>query len=139
MYPRINDIATDLDDPPDFPIGKPRAYPRRFKAIVRQHYPDLAPLRLDRPAGEVFAAACRLADHRERWSVTSADHEGGLLQGVAVTRLLRFRDDFVVRVRGDGDGAVVDMRSRSRIGKSDLGANAARIRAFFTDLEQAVR
>jgi uncharacterized protein (DUF1499 family) len=139
MPPRINDISTDLDDPPAYPAGKPGRYPDRFKPIVREHYSDLKPLRLERSADEVFAAVRHLAENRERWSITQVDDQGRSLQGVARTKLLRFRDDYVVRVRPDGDGAVVDMRSKSRLGKADFGANAARIRAFLADLERTLR
>ena len=139
MLPRINDISTDLDDPPAYPSGKPGRYPDKFKPIVRQHYSDLKPLRLARSPDEVFAAVRHLAENRERWSITSVDDQGRSLQGVAKTRLLRFRDDYVVRVRPDGDGSVVDMRSKSRLGKADFGANAERIRGFLADLERSLR
>jgi uncharacterized protein (DUF1499 family) len=138
MPPRINDISTDLDDPPAYPRGKPGRYPERFKAIVREHYPALGPLRLSRSPDEVFAAVRKLAEERELWNLTCVDEQDRSLQGVARTRLLRFRDDYVVRVRADGDGAVVDMRSKSRLGKADFGANARRIRDFLADLERTL-
>ncbi|HEV2866129.1 MAG TPA: DUF1499 domain-containing protein, partial [Allosphingosinicella sp.] len=50
----------------------------------------------------------------------------------------RFRDNVVVRVRpdSDGSGSVVDMRSISRVGVSDVGVNARRVRAFLADLQR---
>ena len=66
------------------------------------------------------------------WEVTLADAAGLSLEAVATTPLLRFKDDVVVRVRpaSKGPGAIVDVRSRSRLGQGDLGVNAARVRAF---------
>ncbi len=59
---------------------------------------------------------------------------------MATTSVYRWQDDFVIRVTaGDNGGSIVDMRSKSRVGKSDLGANAHRIAAFLTDLRHAAR
>ncbi len=72
-----------------------------------------------------------------RWTITYA--ENGIIEGVAVTALLRFRDDFVFRFVEKPDGTtVVDGRSKSRLGKGDWGANAARIKAFFAQLEAEI-
>ena len=131
-YPRINDIATDLDDPPAL-AGVP-AYPVEFVPIVRAGYPSLAALVVDAPPDTVFQAALELAANRPGWSIELGDQGQRIIHGVAETRLFRFRDDFAIRVRARGRQSVVDMRSRSREGKGDLGANAARIRAFFLDL-----
>lgn len=131
-YPRINDISTDLEDPPA--LMRTREYPADFAPLVREGYPDLAPLAIDAPPDAVFQAAVELASSRPGWTVEFADARAGTIAGVAETRLFRFRDDFVIRVRAHGRQSVVDMRSRSREGKGDLGANAARIRAFLADL-----
>ncbi len=63
----------------------------------------------------------------------------GVFEAVEVTRIFRFVDDIVVRVRMSpgGNGSVVDVRSKSRDGRGDLGANAARIRAFAAALHEA--
>jgi uncharacterized protein (DUF1499 family) len=137
-HPWINDISTDLESPPPLHPGGPAAtavpYPQAFVPAVRQHYADLAPLRLAlapanalRKVHELVLALPGVADVR-------LDPATGTVHAVAVTRLFRFRDDFVVRVRADGDGSRVDVRSRSRVGKSDLGANAGRIRDLLARL-----
>jgi uncharacterized protein (DUF1499 family) len=131
-YPRINDITTDLDDPPAL-AGAP-AYPDAFVPIVREGYPDLATLVIDAPPDAVFQAAMELATSRPGWTVELGDARQQIIHGMAETRLFRFRDDLAIRVRARGRQSVVDMRSRSRDGKGDLGANAARIRAFLVDL-----
>lgn len=72
-----------------------------------------------------------VARQEARWTLSTEDKGGGVLEGVSVTRFWRFKDDFVVRLTEDEDGVRVDMRSRSRIGKGDLGVNAARIHDYF--------
>ena len=87
-------------------------------------YPELQPQRFARPADQVFAAA--LATAREMGlEVTAA--EKGEIRAVATTRVLRFKDDVTITVGTDG---TVNVHSRSRIGKGDLGANARRISEF---------
>ena len=61
----------------------------------------------------------------------------GRLEATARTRWFGFRDDVVVRVRPDGAGSRVDVRSVSRVGRSDLGTNARRIRGFMDALRSA--
>jgi len=134
-HPRINDISTDLTEPPK--LSRAEAYPESFKKIVAKHYADLKPLNLTEAPAAAFDRAVTLAKSRADWSVDRVDKEALVFEGKAETKLFRFVDDFVVRVRKskDGSGAVVDMRSRSRDGKGDLGKNAARIRGFLADLK----
>ncbi|MBN1207895.1 MAG: DUF1499 domain-containing protein [Myxococcaceae bacterium] len=144
--PRINDISTDLEDVPAFAQagalpenkGRDMAYPEEFKPIVRDFYKKLAPLRVGAPPEAVFQQALVLAREQSGWQVTAVDPQTRTFEGVVETRLFRFRDDFVVRVRPDGDGTRVDMRSKSRVGKGDLGANAERIDRFLQALASRV-
>lgn len=72
------------------------------------------------------------------WELGRTDAGVMEVEGVATTPLLRFKDDFIFRVRpGAGGGSIIDGRSRSRLGQGDLGANAARIRAFFKKVAAA--
>jgi uncharacterized protein (DUF1499 family) len=71
------------------------------------------------------------------WIVTNADLDSGRIEATATSRIFHFVDDVVIRVRPDGAGSRVDLRSRSRVGQSDLGANAERIRAFCAELAKA--
>jgi uncharacterized protein (DUF1499 family) len=140
--PRINDISTDLEDVPAFTHaaslaenqGRDMAYPAEFKPIVRESYPGLKPLRVDAPPDAVFQQALALAREQPRWQVTAVEPQARTFEGLVETRLFRFRDDFVVRVRPDGEGTRVDMRSKSRVGKGDLGANARRVEQFLQAL-----
>lgn len=136
-HPGINDITTDAVDPPA--LSRAPAYPEAFVDVVSDAYGDIRPLVLDAPPRQVFAAALALARGRAGWTITAADEDAMIITGVATSSLFRFQDDFVIRVRAAQEGkAVVDMRSRSRAGKGDLGANASRIRAFLRDLEARV-
>jgi uncharacterized protein (DUF1499 family) len=96
-------------------------------------YADLKPQRFAQPYERVFEAALATAA-TEGWDVTANDRDRGEIQAVATTSLLRFKDDVTITVAHDGDGTLVNVRSHSRIGKGDLGANARRIRRFQTDL-----
>lgn len=70
-----------------------------------------------------------------RWTITFA--EDGIIEGVAITKIMRFRDDFVFRFKEQPDGSIiVDGRSKSRLGKGDFGANANRIRDYFAAIRQ---
>ncbi len=148
LYPSINDITTDLVDPPGLVHaqtmpeneGRDMAFPTAFKAIIRESYPEVQPLRVEEAPGTAYATALDVARQQKNWTITHESPETLTFEAVAVTAMLRFRDDVVVRVRPceDGAGAVVDMRSKSRKGKGDLGANAKRIQAFFEQLEQTL-
>jgi uncharacterized protein (DUF1499 family) len=136
--PPIHDISTDTDDPPRFAAvialragaRNPPDYDGPETARQqRAAYPDIAPLLLAHSPAEAFARAQRAAQAMG-WTIVAANAEEGRIEAVAETRWWRLRDDVVVRVRAAGGGARVDIRSKSRIGRSDLGANAARVRAF---------
>jgi len=143
QYPMINDVTTDPSDPPRFEHapkhpenrGRDMAFPEAAATVIETHYADLRPLALDAPAADVLDRAADTAEGMPGWTVTHVDRPSGTLEGVAVTGVFQFKDDFVVRVRAVGTASVVDMRSKSREGKGDLGANAKRIRRFLSLLQ----
>ncbi len=127
-----NDVSTDLTDPPAFAVGPPAdvPYPEEFAEAQREQFAEIEgsielPLSVDRAVSLVVTVA-RAMPGWEGVEVAGP----GLVQAVAVSRIFRFRDDLAIRVRSAGRGARIDVRSRSRVGRSDLGANAERIRAF---------
>ncbi|MEE2775199.1 MAG: DUF1499 domain-containing protein, partial [Acidobacteriota bacterium] len=138
--PPIHDITTNLDDPPQFvaalthPDNASRdlTYPHGgsdVPQLQREGYGDLEPIHLDGSAETSFAAAVAAANELG-WEVVDEDPATGRIEATETTTIFSFVDDVVIRVRADGPGSVVDLRSTSRVGQSDLGANAARIRAF---------
>ncbi|HVM98244.1 MAG TPA: DUF1499 domain-containing protein [Candidatus Acidoferrales bacterium] len=142
--PRINDITTDTADPPKFVRapsldankGRDMSYPgESFAQQQRQGYPTLAGLRMPGSPDDVFKRVETVAQQHENWELTRVDPSVRALEGVATTRLFRFQDDFVVEVRPQDGGSVVQMRSKSRDGKGDVGANAARIEGLFAELK----
>jgi uncharacterized protein (DUF1499 family) len=70
--------------------------------------------------------------------ITDANPADGRLEGVDTTLLYGFKDDMVVRIQESPQGTRVDVRSKSRVGRSDLGVNAKRIRTFLTKLRSAL-
>lgn len=145
-FPPINDITTDTTDPPQFVKagsldgnqGRDMKYPGvSFAEQQRGGYPDLAPLRLNMPVDAAFKRVAAAAKRMGDWEITRADAATHALEGIATSRLFRFKDDFVVEVRPQDSGSVVQMRSKSRDGKGDIGANAARIKAFFSEVMQS--
>jgi uncharacterized protein (DUF1499 family) len=98
--------------------------------MQREAYPNVGPLLTSQPPAQAFARALAVAGEMEDWKVTRVDEARTTLQAVATSALFHFKDDVVIRVRPAGDGSRVDIRSRSRVGRGDMGANAARILGF---------
>ncbi|MBI3769259.1 MAG: DUF1499 domain-containing protein [Deltaproteobacteria bacterium] len=96
-------------------------------------YADLQPQRFAQAYDRVFDAALATAQ-AQGWDVTGTDRDRGAIAAVATTRVFRFKDDVAITVNHDGEGALVNVRSHSRIGKGDLGTNTRRIRRFQADL-----
>ncbi len=140
--PRIHDVTTDTEDPPQFVAllatrqasfnGAAYGGPA-VAAMQKKGYPDIIPLLLPDPPERAFprieAAARGLG-----WRIVAAAPAEGRLEATDTTPLFRFKDDIVVRVVPALNGSLVDIRSVSRIGRSDLGANAKRVRAFIAAL-----
>jgi len=136
--PTINDITTDREDPPTFVAavdaaqnrGQDLSYPAQaFASIQEAHYPDLQPIVVSLSAqdarGEAKAVATGLG-----WEITWEDPSALRFEATDTTAFFHFVDDVAVRVRPQPVGSIIDLRSRSRMGKGDLGANAKRVRSF---------
>ncbi len=139
--PRLHDITTDVDDPPQFTtlsLREDNLIPfnniEEWRAAHREGYPDIGPVVIDKSPAEVLAAARALAESKG-WTIASVDEESGHMEATAYAGYIRFMDDVIVEVTPIEDGSTrVDMRSVSRVGLSDLGYNAARIREFLAEL-----
>lgn len=141
MAPIINDVATDLERLPTFE-SNPKLDPMSdaTKKIVAESYKDLKSLRFaGGDKATVFDACLRAATKMPRWQLEIQSEEKGRIEGVASTWLLRFKDDFVVRLETAENDVVLDMRSKSRLGKGDLGANAARIHEYFALVQKEMQ
>ena len=140
--PVINDITTDFDDPPAFVRaatldgnrGRDMSYPRVFAHSQKVAYSELGPLRLELPPHEAFEHVRQALGALEGLEVSVADRGLGSIEAQARSRVFHFVDDVVVRVRSEGRGVRIDLRSRSRDGKGDLGVNAARIESIIEAL-----
>lgn len=142
QVPPIHDITTDTQDPPAFvallaerrktPNGADYGGPT-VAAAQRQAYPDIKPLVLDRPPGDTMQKAIDAA-RAMGWKIAAADAAAGRIEATARTWWFGFRDDIVVRIRAQGSGSRVDVRSVSRVGRSDVGANARRIKEYLRRL-----
>ena len=97
-------------------------------------WPDLAPLPLDLPPNAAYAAALAAARAMPLWRVVSEDPAAGTIAAEATTARLRFVDDVEVRVEPAGARSLVRVRSSSRVGITDLGTNARRIREYLARL-----
>ena len=136
--PRINDFTTDLADPPAFKHamtlpanqGRDMAYPPSVADQQRACCADLKPAIV--PAGQDAMARARdVAAAMPGWTITEVDAQAKTVEATATSRLFGFQDDVVIRVRPMPDGASkLDVRSKSRDGKGDLGTNAKRIRDY---------
>jgi uncharacterized protein (DUF1499 family) len=144
--PPIHDITTYPDDPPRFvavlPLRRnaPNSADYAGPALAAQQragYPDLAPARFTAPPAVVLERATQVARDLG-WAVVATAPAEGRLEATDRTRWFGFRDDVVVRVRPDGAGSRVDVRSVSRVGRSDLGTNARRIERLLTALRSAL-
>lgn len=144
--PPINDISTDTGNPPAFvainasirgenvsPIGyNPAFAPQQARA-----YPEIRPLPLPVPRDRAFDLA--LAAVEEDWQIVAANRSDGRIEAVDTSGWWGFRDDIVIRLTSTPAGTLVDVRSKSRVGESDLGANARRIAAYLDRLATGMR
>lgn len=136
-YPPINDISTDIENPPVFwDMPMPTDYPGGEKAdLQRAAYPDLAPLDVAMPPDKAYAEALALVENRG-WEIVADVPEEGRIEATAGSFLFGFKDEVIVRVAPAEGGARIDVRSRSRLGLIDRGVNAKRIRAYLADLKR---
>jgi len=141
----IHDISTDTDNPPQFvEVAKLRTAdenPADYSgpetaAIQKEAYPDIEPLILLDPRAFVFATALEVAEGMG-WEIVASDINAGRIEATATTPFVGFKDDIVIRVRAESAQTVVDVRSKSRIGRGDMGVNAKRVRAYLDKLLEA--
>lgn len=142
--PPIHDITTDTQDPPRFveilrllkaADNSPVYEGKKVAALQHKAYPDIAPLILQVPPDQAFEKALRTA-RKMGWRIIDDNEKEGRIEAIASTFWFGFRDDVVVRVRPEKSGSRIDIRSESRVGVSDLGKNAERIREFLAKMKR---
>ena len=143
--PPIHDITTDLDHPPRFvailPLRQDAPNPAEYggsEVALQQRaaYPDIRTVLLNARPEEAFTRALATA-HDLGWKVVASLPAEGRIEMTDTTFWFGFTDDIVIRIAPDADRSRVDIRSVSRVGRSDVGTNARRIRAFIQYLTQA--
>ena len=142
--PPIHDITTDMSDPPAFVALHDRR-PGAINAVEyggpkvaaeqAAGYPDIAPAILDISPARALERAVSVA-HKLDWTVVAVDTTAGRMESSDRTAWFGFTDDQVVRVRPAPTGSRVDIRSLSRVGGSDVGMNARRIRTFLAAMRE---
>ena len=145
--PYIHDITTDTGNPPAFvavkKLRKADDHPVEYDgaevaAQQKKAYPDLAPLTVQAAPARVFDRAKSVIEQMGL-TVVDANAAEGRIEATYTSLLYGFKDDMVVRIAATADGgAKVDVRSKSRVGRSDFGQNANRIRTFLAKLQVAL-
>ena len=162
--PMIYDITTDPIDPPQFDAiarlrprdANPIVYAGLYTAELQHNaYSDIEPDDTTATPQEAYDAAMKIITKR-RWRVVdarpplagprvidtraspAASLRDSIIEAVARTPILGFRDDVVVRIRATTDGARIDVRSASRYGRHDFGTNAKRVRNLIDDIDDVL-
>ena len=141
--PPIHDISTDLVNPPEFvaiaPLRADAPNPVEYAGVEvatqqRAAYPELQTLNYTQSKSELVEATKQAIDHLG-WQLVNIDADQGIIEATDRTMWFGFKDDVIVRITDNGSERLVDIRSKSRVGGSDLGKNAERIHGFIEELD----
>ena len=141
--PPIHDISTDLVNPPEFvaiaPLRADAPNPVEYAGVEvatqqRAAYPELQTLNYTQSKSELVEATKQAIDHLG-WQLVNIDADQGIVEATDRTMWFGFKDYFIVRITDNGSKRLVDIRSKSRVGGSDLGKNAERIHGFIEELD----
>jgi hypothetical protein len=144
--PPIHDITTDTAHPPTFVAlaGARAAAPNGLAyegaavaAAQQQAYPDIVTYSTPLPPATLFTQAVMVA-REAGWTIVAVEPQQGRIEATDTSLLFGFIDDIVIRITPHERGSQLDIRSMSRVGRSDVGVNAHRIRRFLTQLKAAV-
>jgi len=139
--PKLHDISTDTDNPPQFVAALPLrssahnapTYDPTTADAQRRGYPDIGPMALDEPPAQALERAA-IAARSMGWDIVAIDPQALRIEATATSLLFGFKDDVVIRIAPRGGGSRIDVRSQSRVGGSDFGANAKRIHSFMQQI-----
>jgi len=153
--PFIHDVTTDTQDVPMFTAaimdqrakvegvnsadyaGKKDSRDKKLVSVLQsQAFPEVRPLILEESPAVIFGKAETIAKQMG-WNIATSDVEAGIIEATDTTFWYGFQDDVIIRIKpSEGGGTVVDIRSLSRVGGSDLGKNAARVTDFLSRLKE---
>jgi len=148
FLPVIHDVTTDTENPPAFIAALPIRQAanaansteyggKKIADLQKKSYPDIVTQKRAESREAVFQRALEIV-RGSGWEILAEDPNVGRIEATDTTFWFGFKDDIVIRVRADGpNSALLDIRSISRVGRSDAGANAARIRNFIRELNKA--
>lgn len=152
--PAIHDITTDTENPPEFveivalrgegsnsldyankqaPVARGSTEMKSNRELQEGYYTDIKPLNLEMGTTPCFDMAAEVAG-KQGWEMVNVDAEALIIEATDTTFWYGFKDDVVIRISGDAMSCRVDMRSVSRVGMSDVGVNAKRIRSYMAAL-----
>lgn len=143
--PPIHDITTDFVNPPEFVAilrlredapNPPEYQGGDVRTSQEESYPEIQPLFLDEDLQDVMDRAVMII-YKKNWNLAAINRNDGRIEATEQLPWFGFKDDIVLRFTAVDEGTRVDMRSKSRIGRSDVGVNADRINSFLKDLSQA--
>lgn len=141
--PPIHDISTDLVNPPEFvaiaPLRADAPNPVEYAGVEvatqqRAAYPELQTLNYPQSKSELVEATKKVINNLG-WQLVNIDADQGIVEATDRTMWFGFKDDVIVRITDNGSKRLVDIRSKSRVGGSDLGKNAERIHKFIEELD----
>ena len=141
--PPIHDISTDLVNPPEFvaiaPLRADAPNPVEYAGVEaatqqRAAYPELQTLNYLQSKSELVEATKQVINNLG-WQLVNIDANQGIVEATDRTMWFGFKDDVIVRITDKGSERLVDIRSKSRVGGSDLGKNAERIHDFTEELD----
>jgi uncharacterized protein (DUF1499 family) len=145
--PPIHDITTDTQNPPQFhailALRKDAANSAQYggpevASLQHEAYPDIGPVFDSVSPALAFTTALQSARDLG-WNIVAKDPSDGRIEATDTTFWFGFTDDIVIRVMREGDGVRTDIRSVSRVGRSDIGTNAARVRAFLAEFKRLIQ
>jgi len=142
--PAIHDITTDTANPPEFLVlDDTRSGAKNtliyageeVAAIQKKAYPYIKPIQSSLSCTDAYAKALTIAQDKG-WEIIAENPDALRFEATAQTAFFGFMDDIVIKVTSIDNESRIDMRSVSRVGRSDKGVNAARIVAFTETFNQ---
>jgi len=154
VLPPINDVSTDLASPPTFLLSmkaraaragaEPPASNEATRAAQREAYPDLETVEVEMDSTEAYRLALRVASDLG-WSIVDSEPPNlagdgsALIEATDRSLFVGFSSDIAIRIRPGATRTAIDVRSVSRVGKHDFGANARRVRRFVAAVKEGAR